>query len=324
MLIAAVTGLALVTRRVPLWVPAAMATIEVCWIELAWPYVTDHYSLLDFDPTASAAPEGYEAGNGLPGFELVSLASRLGPALLAALAAIGIVRRVRAGRWDAAVGALIVAPVLVVGAQSYSGEGRYRLYLFALPWLCFFAAAALAPATRSWIPAAAGRWRLALASGALGTCLLFSYFGLELVNRMTSRDIAPAVWYEHNAPPDSVLVEVTSNSISRVSGRYAVVNDPNFPFSPTLTDRAGFHGHRLGRGDLPRLDTTLRDYGAEHTYLVLTDGQERFARLYGLLPPGWRTSFERALRSSPAFRRVFRHGDSSIYKYEPNRTRSVR
>jgi hypothetical protein len=64
-------------------------------------------------------------------------------------------------------------PALVVGLQSYGGEGRYRTYLFALPWLCFFAAAALSP-TRARLRTLRHRASLTLATVCLATCLLFA------------------------------------------------------------------------------------------------------------------------------------------------------
>jgi hypothetical protein len=54
-----------------------------------------------------------------------------------------------------------------------------------------------------------------------------------------------------------------------------------------------------------------------HTYLVLSRSQEDFARLYGILPAGWRQSLERALRSSHQFDAVYRRGPSSIFEYKP-------
>jgi hypothetical protein len=82
-------------------------------------------------------------------------------------------RRLREGHWDLAPATLIVAPLFVVGLQSYGGEGRYRTYLFALPWLCFFAAAALSP-TRARLRTLRHRASLTLATVCLATCLLFA------------------------------------------------------------------------------------------------------------------------------------------------------
>jgi uncharacterized membrane protein YozB (DUF420 family) len=279
-----------------------------------------HFDLVSFDPASSGAPAGYRVGEGLPGLALVSYASAALVVLMTAVAAIGLVRRARAARWDLAAAVLIVAPLVIFLVQSYSGEGRYRVYLFALPWLCFFAAAACAPVSRSRLSQALRGWRLALASAALGVCLLFAYFGLESANRVTREDVAAGAWFDEHAPRSSLLVEVTSNAVSRVTARYAHVYDPDFPSSPTLTDQTPYGGRRLGRKDLPGLEATLRGYGARHTYLMLTPTQRRFARLYGVLPAGWQESLASALRSSPSFRLVYRRGTSLIFRYEPGGT----
>jgi GT2 family glycosyltransferase len=331
MLLAGVTGLAILGRRVPLWVPAAMAAVEVWWFLLAWPYVGQHWSLFDLNTGANAAPPGYEPGQGMSGLILVADGARALTVLMIGLAAIGLFRRARAGHWDLAVASLIVAPMIVVGAQSYGGEGPYRLYLFALPWLSLFAAAACLPSTRTrpasgkparirrsvWAPKLARQWRLALASGLAGVCLLFAYFGLEYIDHIRPQDVATAEWFERNGPPDSLLVQATSNSVSRVTYRYATTYATAHTTSPALTDEPAFRHRLLDSQTLPRLEAKLRSYGAPHTFLILTAGQKRFAQLYGILPPGWHRILEQALDGSPSFRQIYRQGDDLIYEYQP-------
>jgi cellulose synthase/poly-beta-1,6-N-acetylglucosamine synthase-like glycosyltransferase len=315
-LLTGVLGLALVARRVPLWVPLAMAAMEAWWLWRGWPYLSLHFSLLDPAPSSSAAPSGYSIGDGLPGLALVAYAVRVEVVMLVVLAAVGLVRRLRHGHWDLAAATLVVAPVVIVGLQSYGGESRYRVYLFALPWLCFFAAVALSPAYGRR-HALTHRAALALASGCLGACLLLAYFGLELMNRVDPDDVAVTRWFERHAPSDSLLVGVTSNFPQRVTARYPVVYDRAYPGAPSLTDHAGYRRRRLGRRDVPRIERTLREYGVPHTFLALTASEDRYARLYGLLPAGSRQSLERALRTSPDFRFVYRRGTSSIFEYLP-------
>jgi hypothetical protein len=317
MLLTGVTALALLDRRMPLWIPAAMALVEAWWLALGWNYLTGHYSLFDPNPTASGLPSGYEVGRGLAGLSTVIYAGRVEVALALAIAALGLIRRLRAGRWDVSAAILVVTPLPVIGLQSYSGEGRYRFYMFALPWLCFFAAAACASVSGARHRRSLRPWSLALVSGALGACFLLANYGLELSNRVTRDDVAAAVWFDQHAPRNSLLVEVTSNSISRVTGRYGRVFNPRFPGSPTLTGTPGFRRRRLGPRDLHRIEGTLRGYEVPHTYLVLSRSQEDFARLYGILPAGWRQSLERALRTSHQFGAVYQRGTSSIFEYKP-------
>ncbi|HEY6757871.1 MAG TPA: hypothetical protein VI318_00195 [Baekduia sp.] len=315
-LLVGVVGLALIARRVPLWIPVAMGIAEVWWLWLAWPYVSAHYTLFDPSPSSSAAPAGYEIGDGLPGLDLVAYAVRAEILILVLLAAAGFARRLRRGHWDLVPMILIGAPLLVVGLQSYTGEGRYRAYLFALPWLCFFAAAALSP-TRARLPMLTHRARLRLATFFLGTCLLFAYFGLELVNRVDPDDVASATWFERHAPSGSVLAGVIGSFPNRLTARYAAVYDPAYPGAPDITDHVTYGRGRFSAADLPRIEDTLRSYGARHTFVTLGAGQEQYARLYGLLPDGSLQSLERVLRASPSFHLVYRRGPSSIFAYEP-------
>jgi hypothetical protein len=323
MLLASVLALALIGRRVPLWVPAAMALVEAWWVALALPYLSEHFSLLDFDLAASAAPSGYEPGDGLPGSQLVAYAARLEVVLMVALALAGVLRRWRAGYRDVVVGSLALAPLAVCLAQSYGGEGRFRVYLFALPWLCLLAAAAFIPLPRTRLRGGLRSWRLALASGAAAVCLLFSYFGLELINRVTADDVEAAVWFERHAPPDSLLVGVTPSFPRRLTADYARVHDRTHPGTPGLTDRdEGLRRGTLGPADLPRVESTLRGYGGRRKFLILTPSQERFGRLYGILPAGGFRTLGQALAASPSFRLVFRRERSSIFEYRPRSGRS--
>jgi hypothetical protein len=310
--------LALIGRRVPLWVPAAMAIVEAWWVALALPYVSEHFSLLDFDLAASPAPTGYELGDGLPGSQLVAYASWLEVVLMLVLALIGALRRFRAGYRDVVLASLALAPLAVVLAQSYGGEARLRVYLFALPWLCLLAAAAFIPLRRTPLRGGLRSWRLALASGAAAVCLLFSYFGRELANRVTADDVEAAVWFEQHAPPNSLLVGVTPSYPRRLTADYARVYD-----RADLTERGeGLRRGRLGPADLPPVERTLRNYGGQRKFLILTPSQERYGRLYGILPAGWLRTLGQALAASPSFRLVFRRERSSIFEYRPRSGRS--
>jgi GT2 family glycosyltransferase len=319
-LLGGVLGLALIVRRVPLWVPLAMGLLEAWWLWLSWPYLSLHFSLFDPAPSSSAAPSGYRIGDGLPGLALVAYAVRAEVLILLILAAIGLVRRLRSGCWDIAAAVLFAAPLAIVTMQSYGGEGRYRVYLFALPWLCVFGAAALLP-TRGPPRPLRQRASLVAASACLATCLLLAYFGLELMNRVDPDDVASAVWFERRAPTDSLFVGVTTNFPLRLSARYPAVYDKDYPGPPALTEHAVYRRHRLGPADLPRIETTLRGFGSRHTFLTLTASQDRYARLYGLLPAGSMQTLDRALRASPDFRLVYRRGSSSIFAFEPGRRR---
>jgi hypothetical protein len=310
----AVVALALATRRIPLWVPIAMGLTELAWMGMAWPYLSQHITLFDSTPQ-SARPEGFDARNLLPGTQYVAYAARASVAVMVALAGAGFLHRMRAGRSEWALAALVVGPVLALGGQSYGGEGVFRVYLLALPWLALLAAAAVVPR-----PSATRRrhrvpWRVAVASALLAALLLPAYYGLELVNRVTTDDVRAATWWEEHAPAGSLLTYVAPNFPNRLTARYGSMVVPAASYSPNLTDEPAFRGRALGTQlDLVNLRAFMAKLPARHVYLVLSPSQQNAARLIGALPDGALAKLDAALERDPAFELVYRWGRASIYE----------
>jgi glycosyltransferase involved in cell wall biosynthesis len=306
MLILSVAALALIAKRVPLWIPLALAAVEVWWVALAWPFLSRHFVLFDPNPAESARPSG---GDGLPGLAVVSHAPWAGAALMLALAGVGLVRRRRAGHWDLAAVALVIGPLAVAGVQSYGGEGRVRLFLFMLPWLCFLAAAGCAQARSTRLRGWLRGWRLALASVALAICLVFAYFGSEYINRISRNDVEAARWFEAHAPSRSSLASVIGPFPDKLTARYPVVYANAVTVVKDSSYRSG-HGPRLNLATLERDLHELR----RPRFVVVSPSEQRYARLYGLLPDGTLARLDHALGRSRAFRLVHRRGATSIYE----------
>jgi GT2 family glycosyltransferase len=311
MLTLSVFVLALVTRKVPLWVPAVMAAIEAWWVALAWTFLQAHFHLID-PGGAGAAASGRDLSAALPNAALSVYAPAAVMTLMAALAGVGFVRRLGQGKWDLVPVCLIAAPVSVVAVQSYGGEGGYRAYLFALPWLSFLAAFACASRRSSPGGVRIRRSRLLVAAPAVCACLLFAFFGQELANRVPSNDVRAALWYEHHAPAGSMRIDLAPNAPDRLTARYPAVDlsDP-----PALVSQVKFAGHRLGAGDVPRLIRLIDQQRARPAYVVLSRLQENYARLNGLLPEGSLSSIVGALAQSPAFRLVYHLPTVWIFEY---------
>jgi hypothetical protein len=151
-----------------------------------------------------------------------------------------------------------------------------------------------------------------------------SYFGLETQNRIDPDDVGISTWYEQHAPPGSLLFFVTLNFPNRLTDRYPLLFVPGDDYNPNLSDNPGFRANGIGAEDIPAIEGYIREGGVRHTFLVLSPSQERFARLYGLLPRGTFASIERGLDASPRFRIVKRIGNSRLYQYRwPAGTRKV-
>jgi hypothetical protein len=315
MVIAAVCGLALAARKVPLWVPAVMVAVEGWWVFLALPFLSGRFDLLAFDPLARP-PTGATGTIGLPGLELHGVMLRGLFAVMALLAVIGAIRRWCSGHRDLAVGVLIIAPAAIDLIQPYGGEGTFRAFLFALPWLSFFAAAACRPErARAGIARGASTLRLLFVTAAITALMLYVFFGLELVNRIDRDDVRASAWYETHAPPGSMSIYLAPNFPGRLSFRYASLYAASGPPSPSLTEEPGFTGHDPGPGVTRIIDRVFRRNGKSRGFVVLNDSQERYSRLYGLLPSGSFARVERILSDDPAFRLVYRTAGARIWAY---------
>ncbi|HWE10036.1 MAG TPA: glycosyltransferase [Solirubrobacteraceae bacterium] len=312
-LILTVFLLALVTRTVPLWIPAAMAVVEVWWVWVAWPFLHAHFSL--FDPgSGGAAAANRNLSAAPPGTSFSLYAPAAVMALMALLGVTGWLRRLLHGRLDLVTACCIAAPVGTVAAQSYGGEGVFRAYLFALPWLAFLAALACTRRLSSPSRGAMSRPRLLMVMPAVVLCLLFAYFGEELANRETPDDVTASAWYELHAPSGSIRIDLAPNAPDRLTGRYPLnsLGDPS-----ALLQLPQFTGHRLGAADVPRLERYIRQQGVHPTYVVLTRSQENYGRLNGLVAPGSLLGLRQALERSGSFRLVFHRPTAWIFRYSP-------
>ncbi len=312
-IIATALALAVVARRLPLWIPACMIAAEVLWLVPAWPYLNDHYNLLDFNPLDRPRPTGSIPGLALPGTELVARGAQLTILLLVLLALAGLVRRARAGHWDIELVLLILAPIVVLPLQSYGGEATFRAFLLILPWLAFLAASAVLPGLRT--RRRLRPVRLLVASVAVGTCFLFAYFGLEKVNRISPDDVAAQTWVESHAPAGSLLTYAAPNVPARATAGYARMSLLTSPTSPNLLEDGDAGGKRWGPAELTTLTRLQAAHPAPAHYVVIGPSQAAYLQLYGLVEPGSIEALTAALTASPAYRLVYRRGDARVFRW---------
>ena len=307
MAILAVGAIALATRRVPLWVPAAMVVVEGLWLVTALPVVRDRLEIFAIARGDSARPDEISGRFALDGVQLTAWSARILVVLMVGLAAWGAVLLARERRLRVPA-ALALAPLPAVVLSSYGGEVVLRAYLFALPWLALLAAVALVRAHPG---------RLAVASAVLAACLVPAYFGYELTARMSGDDVAAAQWFETHAPAGSAAIAIAPNVPERLTARYVALSrtDPA-AFDHVLTRDPEFRGHRFGARDVERLATWADGLDARRAYVVLTPSQEHYLRLHGPVPPGSMSSLERALDRSDDFILAHRSGAARVYLRE--------
>jgi hypothetical protein len=329
--IVAVGAFAATTRRIGVRPLLAMLVLELGWLIAAAPLLTSKYHLLDLSPLERPVSLGGNSAWALPGLDASVLAARASVALVAVLALASLWRRRRAGHFDLPLLAIVLAPLLVLGVQAYNGEGVFRVYLFALPWLCFLAATLLvsraaqrasvapgeAPAQRQGSPSVSSGLRiLALASttALLGGAFLFASFGREIVNYVTPQDVAIARAYERDAPPGSAVVYLAPNVPNHLTYRYADKQVWAGSFAPALTEDPSFRGHALGFGDIGALEAKLRALQATQAYVMIGPSEVKYVRAFGLLPPGSVDGLIAALRASSDFQLVAQDGEALLFR----------
>lgn len=312
--IAAVAAFAATTGRIRWRVVGAMLAVELAWVLAAWPLLVGKYDLLDFSPLERPVTTGANSAWALPGVGVQALASRASVAVVVVLALAGLWRRRRSGHWDLPLLAIILAPAVVIGVQPYSGEGVFRVYLFALPWLSFLAASTLLPVSGPRRVRGLRWLALTAAVALLGGSMLPAFFGSEIVNHVTPQDVAIERWYERNAPAGSAVLYLAPDVPNRITYRYADKQVWAASFSPALTDDPYFRGRALGVGDLPTLEAKLRGLEGTQDYVMIGPSQVAYVRATGVLPPGAVTDLITALRTSADFKLVAQYGDALLFR----------
>ena len=302
----------------PWWVLVAAGTATVGYLIPNYDFVVNTFGILtSADPLANATSKTAE---GTPTFAL-NLIQYLALASLICcfvLCLVGIVRRARRGLLQDAtmLGFLAFTPVLTLGAQSYGGEARLRVFLYALPWLC-------AGVTWAWSPLGEPRRGLHLLfpttiTVGLTVCFVAFFLGREDLNQLSKGEVGAAAYLF-----DPATVQ---------PGAVVVLTAPNFPA------RYGPLYFRLARADLPALSegpfakrpllfpsnndvaaaaAVIRQQNANGGYLVFSQGQEAWARDYQLYPNFALPALEGAVAQSPLFTLVYDEPTARVYELNP-------
>lgn len=240
-----------------------------------------------------------------PGQVVVSWASRALTGALVLAALLGGLRRLAAGYRDGAAVVLTLAPAPLLVATAYGGEILFRVYLFALPFLAFFAGALFFP----W----SGTQRDALprfAIGGLGVALACAFIlannGKDRQYRFTGAEVAVSQWLYENAPRGSLLIEGAPNY------PYQFMNSENFTYVPISSEGRQSTVAILAdpAGELARW---LQGVAPGSGFIIITRSQKAYVDDLGLMPKGSFDAVEKALRASARFRLVRATSDASVF-----------
>jgi hypothetical protein len=208
-----VVALTAVARLRRTTLPVTMVLLLAGWIGyMTIVYLAGHFHQVFGSISLSANLNQSVASRvkGSAGHLLVVRARILLTAALWLAAALGVMRRVRRGKLDLALLVVALVPFILPMLQPYGGEILIRVFLFALPAVAFFAAAAIYPSR------ALGRRPATTAMVvALGSLLLagFQYarYGNEHVDAFTRTDVHTVAALYRIAPPGATLAAVVDN-----------------------------------------------------------------------------------------------------------------
>lgn len=282
--------------------PVLLGVILVTWLSyMAVTYMAGHFAHV----TGHVGEVGTSVGanvtkrlQGSPDHMVVIYIRLVMTVAIWGLAVLGGIRRLRSGRWDITYALLAFAPFPVMALQSYGGEMVLRVYLFALPFMVFFAAAFFFPVP--WIKTS---WRtvimMVLVSLGLLAGFVFSRYGNERMDYMTVEEEAALSYLYEIAEPRSLLVAATPNLPWKFAGygeqRYKVLTK------------------EVLSGDVDAIVAAIQKEKHTQAYLILTRSQEAHAELfYSVKPADWGKLLIK-LTESGKFVNVFSNEASDIY-----------
>ena len=207
----------------PAWLAPALLLMALLYLLPNAEFVKEKYGLLSgFDFLANA---GYKSVAGAPGPSLLSgrwlareaLALSLFTALLAGL---GFLRNFLRGhvRTTLLVGTLAATPIIGLFGTSYGGEGRLRVFMFALPWL------SIGAAWFFWSGKRPGRKAVVGAASAISLmAVLFTtvYFQNEANVRVPAADVAASQWLDSNVQRGDAVVETNYHLPLLIGSHYS-------------------------------------------------------------------------------------------------------
>lgn len=309
MTIGAITALVIFRRCSARSLPLLMTILTIAWIiSMAVPFVRSNIQsvILSIGQLQSNAGSNLiDLSQASPGQQFVAVAGRGLTAALWGTAVLGAIRRRRHGYWDLPCLLLAIAPFPMLVGNSYGGEILFRVYLFTVPFMAFFAAALVYPS-----PAAGTSWRAAamtvVLSGTLLVGFCFAYYGKERMNYFTKNEVYAAQYLYTIAPAGSLLIEGSTSYPARLQNyeRYSY-----FPLARQLETTQA----EVLADPANVLAEWMADRRYSAAYLIVTRSQKAHVDMTGVMPAGSLARIEQALLQSGRFEVVFANPDATIF-----------
>jgi hypothetical protein len=307
LVLATVTPLIVVYNRSLWWLPCLMVAMVVAWdATVAQPFIVGHMdsvlggignlvALLTSNVTSRAAVGSAE-------HQLIARLRIGATSALWGLSLLGATRRVRAHFYDAPYVILAVAPFAVICVQSYDGEMFMRAYLFTLPAISFFAAAAVCTPSTT-VLSAPRTGLIALTALALLACFLFTRYGNERADYYTSDELNAVRYLYQTAPRSSLWIAACCNPAWEFKGldqyTYLSLNPQGWSAAARADDVANL----------------LADERYSAAYVIFTRSERAQAQMYNNVSPKAFDQFEQTLLQSGQFRVIYSTPEAQILEY---------
>jgi hypothetical protein len=301
----------------PWWLAILTGVVTIGYLIPNLSYVIDTFGIFDApDPLANATQKNVEGTPLLEG-RLILYAGALCFLSVFVLAIIGIARRARQGyvRGATVLAMLAFASPGMLAGQSYGGEARLRVLLYALPWGCAAACWAINPT-------AARRTGTALLAPLVNVawfafCFIIVFYGHEDQHMLTPSEISAAALLSDpsKVATDSVIVKLAPNFPDRYGPLY--YRAAGSYLDALSYDQFG-QEHQLlfpTQDDVDFVAGKIRgDDGTRRGYLVFSRGQENWARDFQLYAPNALRAFESEVARSGRFHLVYDKPTVRIYE----------
>lgn len=237
---------------------------------------------------------------GSVGHQVVVLGRIAFTAVIWLLALIGALRRLWQRRIDISLAVLAVVPFGLILLQSYGGEILLRIYLFSLPFVAFFVAAAFMPDEHR------ASWRLSvvvvLASMLMAAGFMLTRYGNEAYEMVTADEYQALQFVTAHADPGEPIAGVNTR-VPLGYAEYEQHANPNLASFFRDDDIDGLVGAMRSRA--PR---------GGYAWLVISRSQHQYARLvYGMSEQDWSSRVEELAQRATL---EYVNPDAAVYRME--------
>ena len=246
-----------------------------------------------------------DLGDASPDQAVIATVGRLLTVGVILFSGLGGLRRWWGGYRDIAVILLILAPFLMLAGNSYGGEMLFRLFLFIVPFVSFFAATLFFPTPQ------AGKRRHLILVVSLLFCLMASgflvaYLGKERQFYFTQEEVEASTFLYQQAPEGSLLIEGSKN----YPGQF--INYEHFFYVPLSREDWDEQLEIIAAPEETFIRWMTNERFTE-SYLIITRSQKAEVEMLGQMPPGALDQIEQVLRASNSFSILFENRDVVIF-----------